>query len=102
MDVMGEVYLADGTKLSVVTGIDDHSRFCVCARFRGHRRRDRGRADPLEEEWVEDPAELRGESMPVLRLSYRAHRDAEEERRTRPATGRKPAIQQRMTLPVHT
>jgi transposase InsO family protein len=31
MDVMGEVFLTDGTKLSVVTGIDDHSRFCVCA-----------------------------------------------------------------------
>lgn len=31
MDVMGEVFLGDGTKLSVVTGIDDHSRFCVCA-----------------------------------------------------------------------
>jgi transposase InsO family protein len=33
MDVMGEVFLSDGTKLSVVTGIDDHSRFCVCARL---------------------------------------------------------------------
>jgi len=31
MDVMGEVFLGDGTKCSVVTGIDDHSRFCVCA-----------------------------------------------------------------------
>lgn len=33
MDVMGEVFLSDGTKLSVVTGIDDHSRFCVCAKL---------------------------------------------------------------------
>ena len=31
MDVMGGVLLDDGTKVSVVTGIDDHSRFCVCA-----------------------------------------------------------------------
>lgn len=31
VDVMGGVYLADGTPLSVVTGIDDHSRFCVMA-----------------------------------------------------------------------
>jgi transposase InsO family protein len=31
MDVMGGVLLTDGTKASVVTGIDDHSRFCVCA-----------------------------------------------------------------------
>lgn len=31
MDVMGGVALTDGTKVSVVTGIDDHSRFCVCA-----------------------------------------------------------------------
>jgi transposase InsO family protein len=31
MDVMGRVRLSDRTELSVVTGIDDHSRFCVCA-----------------------------------------------------------------------
>jgi transposase InsO family protein len=33
MDVMGRVRLTDGTELSVVTGIDDHSRFCVCAQL---------------------------------------------------------------------
>ncbi len=33
MDVMGSVYLGDGTQLSVVTGIDDHSRFCVIAKL---------------------------------------------------------------------
>ncbi|HUG07804.1 MAG TPA: IS481 family transposase [Acidimicrobiia bacterium] len=32
MDVMGGVFLADGTELKVVTGLDDHSRFCVSAR----------------------------------------------------------------------
>jgi transposase InsO family protein len=31
MDVMGGVELSDGTELKVVTGIDDHSRFCVAA-----------------------------------------------------------------------
>jgi transposase InsO family protein len=31
MDVMGGVYLVDGSELKVVTGIDDHSRFCVSA-----------------------------------------------------------------------
>jgi transposase InsO family protein len=31
MDVMGGVMLADGTELKVLTGIDDHSRFCVAA-----------------------------------------------------------------------
>jgi transposase InsO family protein len=31
MDVMGGVGLDDGRELSVVTGIDDHSRFCVAA-----------------------------------------------------------------------
>jgi transposase InsO family protein len=31
LDVMGGVHLCDGTQLSVVTGIDDHSRFCVIA-----------------------------------------------------------------------
>jgi transposase InsO family protein len=33
MDVMGSVYLSDRTQLSVVTGIDDHSRFCVIAKL---------------------------------------------------------------------
>ncbi len=31
MDVMGGVYLTSGAELKVITGIDDHSRFCVCA-----------------------------------------------------------------------
>ena len=31
MDVMGGVRLAGGGELKVVTGLDDHSRFCVCA-----------------------------------------------------------------------
>ena len=31
MDVMGGVLLDDATELKVVTGIDDHSRFCVAA-----------------------------------------------------------------------
>jgi hypothetical protein len=33
MDVMGGVYLADGSEVKVVTGIDDHSRYVVCARL---------------------------------------------------------------------
>jgi transposase InsO family protein len=32
MDVMGRVFLAGGAEVKVVTGIDDHSRFVVCAR----------------------------------------------------------------------
>ena len=32
MDVMGRVFLAGGLEVKVVTGIDDHSRFVVCAR----------------------------------------------------------------------
>jgi transposase InsO family protein len=31
LDVMGGVWLVDGQELKVVTGIDDHSRFCVMA-----------------------------------------------------------------------
>jgi len=31
MDVVGGFVLADGTKAKVLTGLDDHSRFCVCA-----------------------------------------------------------------------
>lgn len=33
MDCMGGVFLTDGAQLSVVTGIDDHSRFCVIAKL---------------------------------------------------------------------
>ena len=33
MDVMGGVLLTDGTECKVVTGIDDHSRFCVIAKM---------------------------------------------------------------------
>ena len=32
MDVMGRVHLASGLEVKVVTGIDDHSRFAVCAK----------------------------------------------------------------------
>ena len=31
MDIVGGVRLADGTEAKIVTGIDDHSRFCVSA-----------------------------------------------------------------------
>ncbi len=31
MDVMGGVLLEDGTELKILTGVDDHSRFCVAA-----------------------------------------------------------------------
>jgi transposase InsO family protein len=31
-DVMGSVFLTNGIGVSVVTGIDDHSRFCVIAK----------------------------------------------------------------------
>jgi transposase InsO family protein len=33
MDVMGRVHLAAGAEVKVVTGIDDHSRFIVCAKL---------------------------------------------------------------------
>lgn len=31
IDIVGGLYLADGTECKVVTGVDDHSRFCVMA-----------------------------------------------------------------------
>ena len=31
MDVMGGVLIDDGTELKVVTGVDDHSRYCIAA-----------------------------------------------------------------------
>ena len=31
LDIVGGVFLADGTEIKVVTGVDDHSRFCVIA-----------------------------------------------------------------------
>ena len=33
MDVVSRIYLTDGTALHCVTGIDDHSRFCVSAQL---------------------------------------------------------------------
>jgi len=33
MDVVGGFVLADGTKAKALTGVDDHSRFCVCAKL---------------------------------------------------------------------
>ncbi len=33
MDVMGRAYLVDGRGCKVITGIDDHSRFVVCAKI---------------------------------------------------------------------
>jgi hypothetical protein len=38
MDIVGGFRLADGTSAKALTGIDDHSRMCVCARLmaRGH------------------------------------------------------------------
>jgi transposase InsO family protein len=33
MDVVGGFVLADGTRAKALTGVDDHSRFCVCARL---------------------------------------------------------------------
>lgn len=33
MDVVSRIFLVDGTQLHAVTGVDDHSRFCVCARL---------------------------------------------------------------------
>jgi hypothetical protein len=31
MDIVGGVFLADGTEAKIVTGLDDHSRYCVIA-----------------------------------------------------------------------
>src|SRR5580658_4729975 len=33
MDVVGRFHLRDGTEVKVISGIDDHSRYCVCARI---------------------------------------------------------------------
>ena len=33
MDVVGGILLADGTTLKCVTGVDDHSRYCISARL---------------------------------------------------------------------
>jgi len=33
MDIMGGVFLADGTEVKLVSGIDDHSRYCVVAQL---------------------------------------------------------------------
>jgi len=33
LDIMGGVFLADGTELKLVSGLDDHSRYCVIAQL---------------------------------------------------------------------
>jgi transposase InsO family protein len=33
MDIMGSVFLADHTELKLISGVDDHSRFCVIAKL---------------------------------------------------------------------
>ena len=33
LDVMGQVFLSSGQELKVITGLDDHSRFCVIAQL---------------------------------------------------------------------
>ena len=38
MDVVGGFPLADGTSAKALTGIDDHSRMCVCARLMARER----------------------------------------------------------------
>jgi hypothetical protein len=38
MDVVGGFALADGTHAKALTGIDDHSRMCVCARLMARER----------------------------------------------------------------
>jgi transposase InsO family protein len=38
MDVVGGFPLADGTSAKVLTGIDDHSRMCVCAKVMARER----------------------------------------------------------------
>jgi hypothetical protein len=52
LDIVGGVMLADGTEAKVITGLDDHSRYCVIAKVvRRHRpsrvRRVRGCAPAL-------------------------------------------------------
>src|SRR3954464_6523167 len=52
MDVVGGFVLADGRRVKALTGVDDHSRYCVCAHLmlresaREVRRARRGVADP--------------------------------------------------------
>jgi hypothetical protein len=38
MDIVGGFALADGTSATSLTGIDDHSRMCVCARLMARER----------------------------------------------------------------
>jgi transposase InsO family protein len=33
MDIVGRFHLSDGSEVKVLTGVDDHSRYCVCARM---------------------------------------------------------------------
>jgi transposase InsO family protein len=48
MDIVGGFALADGTSAKALTGIDDHSRMCVCARLM-NRERTRAVCDGLRD-----------------------------------------------------
>ena len=51
MDIVGGFLLADGSRAKALTGIDDHSRFCVSARLMS-RERTRPVCDGLAWRWV--------------------------------------------------
>lgn len=38
IDIVGGIHLVDGTEVKVVTGVDDHSRFCIRPRWSSGRR----------------------------------------------------------------
>jgi transposase len=58
MDVVGGFLLADGTRAKALTGVDDHSRFCVSATLMP-----RERTRPVVMRW---PAALRAHGVPEL------------------------------------
>jgi len=66
MDIMGGVRLSDGSELKVVTGIDDHSRFCVSARLVR-----RATAKPVCDSLAEA---MRRHGVPRSDLDRRSHR----------------------------
>ena len=69
LDVTASAFLADGTEVKIVTGLDDHSRYCVIARAVM-----RATARPVCRAFVEAMTRLRGARGSAHRQRHRVHR----------------------------
>lgn len=77
-DVVGGIYLADGSELKCLTGVDDHSRFCVSAGLM-HRANSRSVCDHLQTslERYGIPQEILTDNGKVFTGRFNSQKDVE-------------------------